>query len=181
VLSPHRKPDEIKEVAHTSTVTAQLPIASPRIVLAPISIPVGIPPIDLTPGVSPDSIVIGSSASKGNVGRPGGSLDLTGDDVPRAGEWGGTELLMRIVASRKPRYPESLRMAGIDGRVLVRFTVDTTGAVDMSSVTILASTHDLFTRSVRDVLASYRFKPAEQHGKRVPSLAEMPFEFSISK
>ena len=72
-------------------------------------------------------------------------------------------------------------MAGIDGRVLVRFTVDTTGAVDMNSVMILSSTHDLFTRSVRDVLPSFRFKPAELHGKRVPSLAEMPFEFSISK
>jgi protein TonB len=181
VLNPRPKRDEIKQVARTSIAASQSPIASPKIVVAPISIPVGIPPIELTAGISPDSIVIGGRASKGNVGRPGGSLDLTADDVPHGGEWGGTELLMRIVASRKPRYPESLRMAGIDGRVLVRFTVDTTGAVDMNSVTILASTHDLFTRSVRDVLSSYRFKPAELHGKRVPSLAEMPFEFSISR
>ena len=66
---------------------------------------------------------------------------------------------MRIVTSAKPRYPESLRQAGIDGRVLVRFTVDTLGRVDMSSVQILESTHDLFTRAVRDALAGFRFKP----------------------
>ena len=73
---------------------------------------------------------------------------------------------MRIVSSSKPRYPEQLRQAGVDGRVLVRFTVDTTGRVDPSSVKILTSTHDLFSRAVRESLAGFRFKPAEVNGRR---------------
>ena len=67
----------------------------------------------------------------------------------------GVDLQTRILASGKPRYPESLRQAAIDGRVLVRFAVDTVGRIDMSSVTVLASTHDLFTRAVRDALPCF--------------------------
>ena len=86
---------------------------------------------------------------------------------------------MHIVSSAKPRYPETLRQNRIDGRVLVQFTVDTTGRVDMPSIRVMQSTHDLFTQAVRSALASFRFRPAEVNGKRVAALAEMPFEFQI--
>jgi protein TonB len=59
--------------------------------------------------------------------------------------------------------------------------VDTSGRIDMNSVTVIASTHDLFTRAVRDALPAFRFKPAELGGHRVRALAEMPFEFQITK
>jgi protein TonB len=88
---------------------------------------------------------------------------------------------MRIVTSATPRYPESLRQAGLDGRVLVRFIVDTIGKVDMNSVQVLESTHDLFARAVRDALGRFRFKPAEVRGRRIPAMAEMPFEFQMRK
>jgi periplasmic protein TonB len=174
------KATTVRQTTSTASIAPRAPIVAPTIVVPPAEIPVGIPVINIPAGASLDSIVIGNKPGKGD-GRPNGLLDLTADEVPHDAEWSGTELLMRIVSSKKPRYPESLRAAGIDGRVLVRFTVDTTGAVDMKSLTILSSTHDLFTRSVRDVLPSFRFKPAELRGKRVPSLAEMPFEFSISR
>jgi periplasmic protein TonB len=180
-LTPAHKPDVVPQTTHTANTPLHSPIVAPTIVVPPTTIPVGLPTIDYSRDTSPDSIVIGNSATAGDAGRPSRTLDLDPDDAPSGREWGVNELLMRVVSSRKPRYPESLRQAGIDGRVLVRFTVDTAGAIDMNSVTILSSTHDLFTRSVRDVLPSFRFKPAEVRGKHVPSLAEMPFEFSISK
>jgi TonB family protein len=65
--------------------------------------------------------------------------------------------------------------------VLVRFVVDTVGRIDMTSVQVLQSTHDLFTRAVRDALESFRFRPAEARGHRVRAMAEMPFEFQIRK
>ena len=88
---------------------------------------------------------------------------------------------MHVLSSGKPRYPESLRQAGVDGSVLVQFTVDTTGRVDMGSVKVLNSTHEMFTSAVRQSLGSFRFKPAEVNGKRVPALAQMPFEFHLNK
>jgi protein TonB len=148
-------------------------------VVAPTVVPPSLPPIDLTRGLSADSIVVGATQSQGRSGLPSRTLDLTRDDGD-GGAWRGADLLMRITASAKPRYPENLRMAGIDGRVLVRFAVDTVGRIDPASVEIVSSTHELFTNAVRQVLGSFRFKPAESGGHRVRALAEMPFEFSIS-
>jgi protein TonB len=65
--------------------------------------------------------------------------------------------------------------------VLIRFVVDTLGRIDVSTIQVLSSTHDQFTRAVRDVLPAFRFKPAEVGGHRVRSLAEMPFEFTVAK
>jgi TonB family protein len=88
---------------------------------------------------------------------------------------------MRVITQAKPRYPENLRQAAIEGRVLVQFQVDTLGLVDPASVRILSSTHDLFTRAVRDALGGFRFRPAELNGHRVVALAQMPFEFAIQR
>ncbi|HWP15549.1 MAG TPA: energy transducer TonB [Xanthobacteraceae bacterium] len=88
---------------------------------------------------------------------------------------------MRIVTTAKPRYPERLREAGIEGTVVVRFTVDTTGRVDRRTAQVVSSTHDLFSRAVLEALDGFRFKPAEVGTRRVAALAEMPFEFRITK
>jgi protein TonB len=152
-----------------------------RTIATPTIVPTSLPSIEMSTGASLDSLFISSAPSgQGRGGRPS-ALDVRGDESPTGGAWTGTELLMRIVKSAKPRYPESLRQAGIGGRVLVRFTVDTLGSIDMASVQVLESTHDGFTRSVRDVLPLFRFKPSEVGGRRVRSLAEMPFEFMVSR
>ena len=78
-----------------------------------------------------------------------------------------------------PSYPELLRRAGVTGRVVVRFVVDTAGRVETGSVTILSSAHGELERAVREVLPHYRFRPAEAGGKRVRMLVEMPFEFAL--
>ncbi|HEX4683669.1 MAG TPA: energy transducer TonB, partial [Gemmatimonadaceae bacterium] len=115
-----------------------------------------------------------------------GGVGSMADAVTRAGganggddnsAWRGSELLMRIVASAVPRFPERLRDAGVEGSVLVQFVVDTTGRVEMSSIKVMTSTHELFTEAVRDALARFRFRPAELTGHRVEALAQMPFEF----
>jgi len=146
----------------------------------PSTTPPTLPPIDISSPVTPDEIGLAVGPA-GNQRVPAGrTLDLT-DDGPPDGQWRGRELLMRIVSSAKPRYPETLRQNGIDGRVVVQFVVDTTGSVDPNSVRVLRSTHDLFTQAVRSTLASFRFKPAEVGGRRTPALAEMPFEFRVTR
>ena len=150
----------------------------PRIAV-PTIVPKGIPPIDAAIGFSTDSIT--APADRG-AGGSGVSRGLTfGDAATGNGAWRGNELLMHILTPARPRYPESLRQAQIDGHVVVRFTVDTTGRVDLSSVQIVTSTHDLFTRAVREALGNFRFKPAEVGGRRVAALAEMPFDFQIAR
>lgn len=148
-----------------------------REIAAPSFVPPSLPPIDFSAGRATDSIVIGSGGAHRGLAL---AIVDTGEGSG-AREWNGVEAQTRILASVKPRYPESLRQAAIDGQVLVRFMVDTTGRVDMASVSVVSSTHDLFTRSVRDALPGFRFKPAEVGGRRVAALAEMPFEFRITR
>lgn len=185
VVVHFRPPPPVKSVERPPTarvVTSPQEFHGPQVnittVVAPNVVPPSLPPIDMTRGLAADSIIVGGTASQGHSGLPGRTLDLTQDDGDR-GAWRGADLLMRITASAKPRYPENLRTAGIDGRVLVRFAVDTLGRIDPASVEIVSSTHELFTNAVRQVLGSFRFKPAESGGRRIRALAEMPFEFSI--
>lgn len=148
--------------------------------LAPPVISADLPPITVAQGPPLDSLLAASGRTSGGSHGGLGHLDLT-DDPGGGNEWRGNEAMMRVVTQVKPRYPESLRLAAIDGRVLVQFKVDTLGAIDPSSVRILSSTHELFSRAVREALAGFRFRPAEVEGHRVIALAEMPFEFTIRR
>nr|MBA3671950.1 energy transducer TonB [Gemmatimonadaceae bacterium] len=78
-----------------------------------------------------------------------------------------------------PVYPASLRARGVEGRVAVRFVVDTTGRVEPASVTIVESPDELFTAAVRATLPSLRLMPGEAGGRRVRTLVQMPFSFLI--
>jgi protein TonB len=149
-----------------------------RHIETPTIVPKDLPPIDLTHGSTADSIVIGGSGSD----HVGSIADLyNGESANDNRDWDAREVLMHAVTRTPPRYPEALRSAGVDGRVLVQFMVDTTGRVDMAHVRILESTHELFTRAVRDALAGFRFVPAQVGGRRVTALAQMPFEFHITR
>jgi protein TonB len=142
-------------------------------------IPPTLPPNDVFPRPMPDYETTGSGTPTGTATGPRSIVD--GDGASDDTDWRGNELLMRTITSATPRYPESLRQAGLNGRVVIRFVVDTVGRIDMNSVQVLESTHDLFTRSVRDALGGFRFKPAEVRGRHVRAMAEMPFEFQIRK
>jgi TonB family protein len=140
-----------------------------------------LPPVDVSHGPPLDSLLLAAGGSSGGDPRGRlGRLDVAGDTMS-AREWVGSEALMRVVKQAKPRYPESLRQAAIDGHVLVQFKVDTLGKIDPASVTILSSTHELFSRAVRDALGGFQFRPAEVNGHRVIAMAQMPFEFAIRR
>ena len=146
---------------------------------------VPIPPVeDAGPRVAWDSLLAaspttGARASGSLVDNPyargSGSGSPTGvfdrDQVERA---------VAVLGTVRPAYPEMLRAAGVEGRVVVRFVVDTAGRVEPGSITTVEATHLLFERSVRDVLARMRFAPAEVGGRHVRQLVEMPFQFSLS-
>jgi TonB family protein len=80
-----------------------------------------------------------------------------------------------------PRYPDSLKVAGVEGVVLAQFVVDTNGYVLPGSFKVLKSDHDMFTRAVASALPNVRFIPAEVGGKKVRQVVQQPFQFSLSK
>jgi len=85
-----------------------------------------------------------------------------------------------IPGSPAPRYPDLLRSANAEGEVLAQFVVDTTGRIDMNSLKVLRTTHDLFTNSVKLSLPNMQFSPAEVGGRKVKQLVQMTFPFTLS-
>jgi protein TonB len=181
LVPPQPKTPEPKRVVRETRASSTTRIPTDMVIRhieVPTTVPIGLPDIDLRGAVAADSIVIGAPGTKSGLTR-GGLVDEGG--AGSASEWRGNDAYMNLIKSATPRYPESLRQAGVDGRVLIRFTVDTLGRIEPSSVQVLSETHALFSRAVRDVISQFRFRAAESNGKKVPALAEMPFEFSIKR
>ena len=81
----------------------------------------------------------------------------------------------------RPRYPESLKNAGIEGSFLVEFVVDSTGRVDPKTLSFPKAAHPAFLRAVRDALLRSRYFPAELAGLKVRQLVSQQFTFVIAR
>jgi TonB family protein len=76
-------------------------------------------------------------------------------------------------------YPEHLRAARIQGRVLVRAVLDSAGIVRPGSIRILRSPHPGFDGVVMDYIAHARFDPARSGGRGVPACFVLPVDFRV--
>jgi protein TonB len=143
---------------------------------SPIRIPDVLPTIDLSSNVptNPDDYLRA-------VGQPGGDPrgsavvngPMTADQVDRAAHL--------LAGSGRPVYPEALRSVGLAGEVVVQFVIDSVGRADMRTLSIISSTNDRFTESVRRALEKARFAPAEFGGRKVAQVVRMPFVFSLTR
>jgi protein TonB len=145
----------------------------------PDVVPIGIPPIDLTAIPTDPHYTQARIGTSGIICIDQCSATTRIDSSGRA-LWSSSDLSMRLASEPvPPRYPESLRRAGVEGDVIVKFVVDTTGRVDMGTVEIMQSTHDAFTAAVRETLARLRFLPSTVGERKVKALAVMPFRFTL--
>ena len=157
------------ESATSSTTVSPVPLHG-------IDVQVDVPPLTATSAsVGVDSLLaeIGGGGSTGGSGVVlGGAAGVTSEatlDVP-----------VRVIADRTPAYPELLRSAGIGGAVRVQFVVDTTGRAEPSSIRVLESSHELFTRAVLSSLRQSRFTAGELGGRRVRTLVERSYRFDVA-
>jgi len=83
-----------------------------------------------------------------------------------------------------PRFPDALRSRQREGQVVVRFIVDEFGRVDVASMIVERSDHELFTAAVREILPRFRFEPARTHApesKPVAGWVSVPFRFTTNR
>jgi TonB family protein len=90
------------------------------------------------------------------------------------------EMAVRMEGSAAPAYPPELMKANIEGTVMLRYVIDSTGRADPGSVLVLASSHPLFLQAVRDALPGMRFSAALVDGRPVRELVEQSFSFRIA-
>jgi len=84
-----------------------------------------------------------------------------------------------LLSGPPPVYPPLLKQAGIQGRVLVRAVIDTTGRVDPASVRIVNSPNPGFDEPTKRWILKALFRPARIHGQAVRVIVNLPFNYSI--
>jgi periplasmic protein TonB len=178
VTAPPPAQHEIHERVPSPQTTVPSPSMNSVSIPAPTITPTSLPPIDFDgPALPPDRIVTGVVGGPSVLGRgeparefgPGAVLDAgVVDRVPRI-----------IGNAPAPRYPDMLRQSGASGQVIVRFVVDTLGRAEMGDVVVVEATHPLFANAVKSALVFYRFSPGEAAGRKVRTLVQVPFSFTL--
>jgi protein TonB len=134
-------------------------------------IPNTIPPVDLQQRFDPkDYSGTGVEGGVANGASPTDNQVFTTASVEEA----------PALLSGPPAYPEPLRLAGIEGRVLVQAIVDTVGRVEPSSVRILESPSPGFDLPTKRWALAARFRPARRQGRAVRVLVNLPVVFSTA-
>lgn len=163
--------------ANPAPTTPSKPIDGRRPILINVKIP----------DISPVPIAAGPIvASPGDFARvPMDPADGVGTPLPSPGATFRADQVEKQVAvlpgGSPPHYPESLRMAGVEGEVVAVFVVDDQGRVEAGSISFLRSDNAQFEREVRATLRDMRFTPAEVGGRKVRQLVQMPFVFKLSR
>jgi protein TonB len=146
----------------------------------PIFTSTELPPIDLviTEPVMPEPTAPGNELVKSVGGLGGSPLEYHGGVVDEH----TVDRAPRVVGrAPEPRYPTSLREAGIEGRVVAEFVVDTVGRAEMDGLKLDPRAQPLFNEAVRAVLPRYRFTPGEMGGHKVPTRVQLPFDFTLKR
>lgn len=162
-----------------SEATARSPFGH-QVVIAPVNVPIDIPPVDLT---APATNPIDWKGIGPGVGHSDGDSTVT---APIAGDQPMFDFQVdkpaaALPGSASPAYPEMLKSSGVEGSALVQFVVDTLGRAEVDSFKVLQSTHDAFGASVRLSLPRMRFLPAEAGGRKVRMLVQQQFAFALER
>jgi TonB family protein len=156
-----------------------LGVVRQRLVFVNPTVSIAVPSVDMPPttfgAADFHGELIGGSASFGPESKVSAGVDATfrADQVEKQ--------VSLIPGSASPTYPEALRLAGREGRVIAQFVVDEKGCVEEKTVKLVRSDDVRFDEAVRSVLPRMRFAPAEIAGRKVRQLVEMPFVFALSR
>jgi TonB family protein len=151
------------------------PVWRPSIVapdLSPPALPAALPTVaDLLDGTGPRSSFESAFREQGpgDSTRPAGDL-LTAETVDEP---------VAIVRQPVPRYPAALAQAGITGRVVLQYVVDTVGRAVPGSLCTLTSTHAAFQAAAHASVLAGRYRPARLRGKVVPQLVRQTLSFRL--
>ncbi|MEO8562589.1 MAG: energy transducer TonB [bacterium] len=176
IAIPH-PPEPVSPGAHRPPPDVPLPQAppsAPALTFHGPDVPV-IGEIVTTPSATPDTF--GPGVATGSpIGEPTGLSGPPGAVVEERFVDRSPRLLGNSI---QPTFPPALRLSGRGGRVLVQFVVDTTGRAEMEGFKVMDTTDPLFAESVRAALPRYRFSAGEAGGRKVRTLVQLPFDFTL--
>jgi protein TonB len=164
--SPKPQPEQATSPAAAGPNTSSQPRPAP-----PAPAPSALPSLaDRHPLADVSSSLPGLS-----IGGDGFGLSVT-DNLPTA----EPERKASATFRPRPRYPAALMRRRVEGAVIVRMRVDTTGKV-ISAVVVSSEPKGLFDDAAIDAARRYRFRPARKGGKAIPTTVEQRIVFRIKK
>ena len=141
-------------------------------VTVPAQIPTDIPPVDLQQRFDPKDF----SGSGVEGGRANGMV-VSGNEVYAEAL---VEERPALLSAPPPVYPPLLKQAGIQGRVILRAVIDTTGRVEPTSIVIMKSPNPAFDQPTKDWVLKALFRPARLHGRGVRVFINLPVDYSLT-
>lgn len=143
-----------------------------QIVVAPTDIPTNIPPINLQEHFDPKDYT--GTGVEGGIGT---GIVPSSDQVFMESV---VEERPEVLSGPPPQYPDLLRQAGIQGRVIVQAIIDTTGRAEPPSVKVIQSPNPGFDQNAKTYVLKALFRPARVHGRAVRVLVNLPIDFKIT-
>lgn len=140
-------------------------------VVAPTEIPTDIPPINLQERFDPKDY--SGTGVEGGVAT--GMVPTEGQVYAEA----IVEEKPEFLSGPLPVFPELLKQARIQGRVMVQAVIDTTGRAEANTVKIIASPNPGFDQPAKTALLRTLFRPARVHGRAVRVLIQLPYDFKL--
>jgi periplasmic protein TonB len=140
-------------------VEARIPAGSvARFEVVGSEITAAIPAVSLGPGLPGASVLRpgfweSGRSTGGDSTTAGGILRVEEVDEPAA-----------IIRQPSPRYPSALQHAGLEGRVLLEFVIDTTGHPEPASLRVVERSMAGFDRAALETIQRSLFRPARVRG-----------------
>ncbi len=146
-----------------------IPVLQLPSTLPPPALPVP-PAVSADPGLppAPGMVITPPGATVGLP--PAAPIEARAADVPPV-----------LVDHPALRYPEVLRQAGIEARILVEAVLDSAGLVEPGSLRIVSGGHALFEAEARAVVRASRYRAGRYGGRAVRVRVLVPVTFALRR
>jgi TonB family protein len=130
-----------------------------------------------------------SAAATGETGRAGGAAGQTGPVGPGQGSGssagsgdgkGDATDAVLVYAPQNYEYPREARRHSIEGEVVVEISIRVDGTCTVNRI-VQSSGSSIFDDAIHRMISEWKYKPATQGGRPVPTLDRVRFRFQLTK
>ncbi len=184
---PEAPPPPPEPPPENVVVSANPPPQGFQVITPPDNIPTEIPPVNLNERFDPRDFTgkgVEGGIATGIVGGTGPVPTIEGEVFLQAEveEPPTVATGAACIEELNKNYPAVMKSAGIAGRVVLQFIVNTDGRVDASSIKVSSSSHKAFEEPAKRVMtsAACTFKPGSSRGNPVRVLVQQAVAFKLA-
>jgi protein TonB len=176
---PIEFPDPARPAPPAKTSPTPIPVLErPDIIIPPVEIPQGIPPVEGAANFQSHPPVWSAQSREFSWGGLG---ERSGTGLTQVYHQEVVDDPPRLVSTPPLRYPERLLRAGVEGRVVLEVVIDTAGHPEPESLRIVVGDRAPFEEEATRLVVGSLFRPGRVRGRPVRALVQVPVAFAIRK